>query len=219
MKPGKTTWKWSIDVSRYLLNTRNPSVILMVALVLAACSGLTQSDKPALNVWWLQPVSGAPAADTVAAPSTLVLELDVVPGLDTDKVLALSSDAQLKPYAGARWAEALPELAASLFTRSLESTGRFGVLRRGRAGAAAADCELRLEVDQFFADLAADGRTRGVSVGITGEYRCKAAESRGLEARAYVDVGEERMSAIVAAFQKALDKVTLDLIKEINIKQ
>ena len=206
-------------MSRYLLNTRNVRVILTTALVLAACSGLTQSDKAALNVWWLQPVSGAPEADTVAAPSTLVLELDVVPGLDSDKVLALSSDAQLKPYAGARWAETLPELAASLFTRSLESSGRFTVLRRGRAGAAAADCELRLEVDQFFADLAADGRTRGVRVGITGEYRCKAAESRGLEARSYVDVGEERMSVIVAAFQKALDRVTLDLIKDIYITQ
>lgn len=204
---------------RYPSNIRSLTAILSAALVLAACGGLTTSDKPEINVWWLQPVAGAPRAETDARPAPMFLDLDVVPGLDSDKVLALASDAQLKPYAGARWADELPALAESLFTRSLQASGRFEVLQHGRASAAGPTCELQLELKEFFADLEAGGRTRGVSVEIGGQYRCPAAQPLGLASRAYVGVGEERMSVIVAAFQKALDQVTLDIIKKIDIKQ
>jgi len=193
--------------------------ILTAAFTLTACSGLTQSDKPAINVWWLQPATVAAGADSAAAPVPLFLDLDVVPGLDSDKILALASDAQLKPYAGARWADDLPELAESLITRSLKASGRFEVLQHGRAGAALPACELRLELKEFFADLEPGGRTRGVSVAVGGQYECPAAEPLGLESRAYVGVGEEQMRVIVAAFQKALDQVTLDIIKKIDVKQ
>jgi len=193
------------------------TAVAAAALVLAACSGLTQSDKPAVNVWWLQPLAGAPRAQTAVAPTPLFLELEVVPGLDSDKILALSSDAQIKPYAGARWADDLPALAGSLVSRSLEASGHFQVVQHGRA--AAAGCELRLEVSEFFADLEAGGRTRGVSVATEGQYRCGTAVAQALASRAYVGVSDERMSAIVAAFQQALDQVTQDIINNIYVKQ
>lgn len=200
-----------------LTSTFTLAAILALAHVLAACSSLTESEKPAINIWWLQPVTTMPVADD--APVSVLLDVDAVAGLDDDKVLALSSDAQLIPYAGALWADDLPDLVASLITRSLQASGHFEVLQRGRAGAAASACELQLELTEFFADLEAGGRTRGVSVGVGGKYSCGTSGPHGLASRAYVDVDAERMSVIVAAFQKALDQVTLDIIRQLDIKQ
>lgn len=203
---------------RFRSNTFTLTCFLAIAFALTACSGLTQSDRPALKVWWLQPVSGAPRADDSSTAVPVILDLKVVPGLDSNQVLALSSDAQLIPYAGARWADYLPELVASLINRSLQASGHFAVLQeRTRNGASA--CELRLELTEFFADLDSGGRTRGVSVDIGGHFRCGASGTRELGSRAYVGVDAEQMNAIVAAFQKALDQVTLDLIHQMNTKQ
>ncbi len=206
-------------MSRHPFDIRIAIGILVTAFVLTACKGLFQSDKPALNVWWLQPVAATPRADDATAPVTLALDLTAVPGLDTGRILALSSDAQLKPYAGARWADELPGLVDSLVRRSLHASGRFVVVQHGRAGTADPDCELRLELNEFFADLEAGGRTRGVSVAMAGNFRCATDETHGVASQAYIGVDAERMSAIVAAFQKALDQVTLDIIKQIYIKQ
>jgi len=206
-------------VDRHPFNIRIAIGILMTAFVLTACKGLFQSDKPALNVWWLQPVTATPGVDVATAPATLALNLTAVPGLDSGRILALSSDAQLKPYAGARWADELPGLVESLVTRSLNASSRFEVVQHGRAGAVGPDCELRLELNEFFADLEAGGSTRGVRVEMGGNFHCGGGETRGVASRAYVGVDAERMSAIVAAFQKALDQVTLDIIKQIDIKQ
>lgn len=203
---------------RFRSYTFTVTCFLAIAFVLSACSGLTQSDRPALRVWWLQPVTGAPRADDSSTAQPVMLELTVVPGLDSDQVLALSSDAQLIPYAGARWADYLPELVASLINRSLQASGQFEV-SQGRAGSGAPACELRLELAEFFAELDSAGRTRGVSVDIGGRYRCGTSGASELGSRAYVDVDAEQMNAIVAAFQKALDQVTLDLINQIYIKQ
>lgn len=206
-------------MARHPFNIRIAIGILMTAFVLTACKGLFQSDKPALNVWWLQPVTVTPGVDVATAPATLALDLTAVPGLDSGRILALSSDGQLKPYAGARWVDELPGLVESLVTRSLNASSRFEVVQHGRSGAAGPDCELRLELTEFFADLEAGGRTRGVSVEMGGNFHCGADETHGVASRAYVGVDAERMSEIVAAFQKALDKVTLDIIKQIDIKQ
>lgn len=198
---------------------RTLSLILAFSLVLSACSGLTQSDKPAINVWWLQPVSDAPQVNRTTGQTPVVLHVSVVPGLDSDKILTLSGDAQLKPYAGARWADDLPVLVDSLLARSLQASGQFDVLQRGRAGAANAACEIGLEVNEFFAEIDSGGRTRGVKIAVDGEYRCGSADPLELALHASVGVNEERMSDVIAAFQKALDQVTLDMInKIINIQ-
>jgi len=192
--------------------------ILSSAIFLAACGGLLESDEPAVNVWWLKPVAGAQPVSPAEKPVPLVLDLGVVPGLDNNRVLALSADAQLKPYAGARWADDAPELVASLIRRSLQATGRFDVAP-GRAGKAASACALKLELNEFFADLDDSGKTRGVSVGIDGTCQCGTAPADALVSRAYVRAETDQMSAVVAAFQKALDQVTLDIINKINIIQ
>ncbi len=189
-------------------------IVLMAVFILSACSGLTQSNKPAVTSWWLEPYIG-PAKGAVAEPAvTVALTVKAVPGLDSDQVLTLSSDAQLKPYSGARWVDYAPDLLASLLGRSLEADGRFEVLKE-RSGRGPENCELQLELREFFADLNSMGRTSGVRLALDGRYQCASATAVEVNSSALVAVGEERMSVIVAAFQRALDQVTQEILAQL----
>lgn len=189
--------------------------LLATTVVLTACGALTQSDEAAIRLWWLEPYTGSAQAAVANAPLPVVLTVTAVPGLDSGHILTLSGDAELKPYAGARWAEHLPELLSSLIGRSLQASGRFEVLQ-SRSGRGAGGCDLQLELREFFANLGSDGQTAGVSIAIAGHYRCGSDPARVLRSRAYLDVADQQMSAIVASFQQALDQVTVDLLKQIK---
>ncbi len=181
-------------------------------------AALTQSDEPAISVWWLQPYTGIKQERVTDAPLPVVLTVTAVPGLDSDKILTLSGSAELKPFAGARWADHLPELMSSLIGRSLQSSGKFEVLQ-SRSGRGAGGCDLQLELREFFADLGSDGHTTGVSVAIAGRYQCDSDAARTLKSRSQLAIADQQMSAIVASFQKALDQVTIDVFKQIYIIQ
>ena len=68
-------------------------VCSLAILASTGCSGLTSSDKPALTTWWLTPYSGT--ARLAGDPKKVFVSLSVkaIPGLDTDRILALTSDA------------------------------------------------------------------------------------------------------------------------------
>ena len=141
----------------------------------------------------------------------LFRSVSVAPGLDTDWILTLSTDAKLSHYTGARWVGNLPELVASLTSRTLGASGRFDVVSR-RAGGGHEDCELQLEVQEFFASIEASGQTTGVRVAISGQYQCESAEPVLVQLSASIPVRDERMSSIVAVFQQATDSVMKDLL-------
>jgi ABC-type uncharacterized transport system auxiliary subunit len=195
-------------------NRQPPLIVLMIVLVLSACSGLTQSNKPVVTSWWLQPyISSAQAA--APEPAVMVaLTVKAIPGLDSDQILTLSSDARLKPYSGARWVDNAPDLLASLLARSMEADGRFEVLTE-RSGWGAETCELQLELREFFASLNSAGSTTGVSLAFDGRYQCGSAKAIQIKSSTLVGVTEERMSVVVAAFQQALDQVTQDILKQL----
>ncbi|MGA9574470.1 MAG: ABC-type transport auxiliary lipoprotein family protein [Lysobacterales bacterium] len=189
--------------------------VLATTSVLSACSGLTQSDKPAITVWWLEPYTGMTRVDSDDPPVPVKLTVTAVPGLDNDRVLTLSADAELKPYAGARWADDLPELVSSLIGRSLQASGKFELVqnlpRKDSAG-----CDVQLELQAFFADRDVSGGTTGVRTAVGGHIRCGAAAPVLVHTDTRVAVGAESMNAVVAAFQQATDKLTQDIINKIQ---
>ena len=188
--------------------------VLTSACVLAACSSLTKSDNPVVTTWWLKPYTGM--TQEIAPDKVLPLNLTVtaVPGLDSDQILTLSGESALKPYAGARWADHAPELLASLIGRSLEASGRFEVLP-ARAGGSSGDCDLQLEVREFFADLSAGGSTTAVRVAFNGRFQCESEAPVFIQSSTSMAVGDERMSVIVATFQQAIDRVMQDILDKI----
>lgn len=184
-------------------------------LSIGACSGLTQSDKPAIKRWWLEPYVLAAPAEPADPPVTVALSVTVIPGLDSDRILTLSDDAELSQFAAARWVEHLPELVSSLFGRSLQATGEFEVAS-DRATSRTDVCSLELEVREFFADIGAAGRVSGVSVAINGSFECGSSAPVVFHSTSSVAVAVERMNVIVAAFQQAMDSVTKDILIEIQ---
>jgi cholesterol transport system auxiliary component len=186
------------------------TAFLLSLVFLSACGGLTQSDKPAISTWWLKPYeSNAPAA--TGEGTRLSVELTVIPGLDTDRILILSTEAELTHYAGARWADNTPELLASLVGRSLQASGRFDVIPSS-SGNAAGECKLRLEVQEFFVKADSSGTTGEVQVMVHGRYGCDTGESVPIHQQVSIPVNGNRISTVVNAFQRATDALMVDLL-------
>ncbi|MDH4018434.1 MAG: ABC-type transport auxiliary lipoprotein family protein [Xanthomonadales bacterium] len=186
----------------------------VLVLSLGACSGLTQSDKPAIKRWWLEPYVQAAPVELVESPVPVTLSVTVIPGLDSDRILTLSNDAELSQFAAARWVDHLPELVSSLIGRSLQATAQFEVTTE-RAASGVENCSLELDLREFFADIGSSGRVSGVRVAINGSFECDSSLPIVFHSASSVVVTDERMTVIVAAFQQAMDDVTKDIFNNI----
>jgi ABC-type uncharacterized transport system auxiliary subunit len=189
--------------------------LLLIMICLGACGGLTQSDKPAVTAWWLNPFTGVAQTENSGPVASVSVSVAVVPGLDTDQILTLSDDSELKPYAAARWVDNLPELTTSLVSRTLEASGSFEVVAE-RARAVHKKCDLRLELREFFAYLNSSGQTRSVQIAIHGSYQCESEALIPIQIKASVPVQDNRMRTIVAAFQQAMNNTMKDLLKTLH---
>lgn len=185
-------------------------------LITGACGGLTQSSKPGVSTWWLEPYVAASKPAPADPPVSIAISVTVVPGLDTDRILTLSGDAEMSQFASARWVDHLPELLTSLLERSIQGTGEFVIVPESSASRQRG-CSLELEFREFFADIEAEGTTRGVRVATHGSLNCGSAGSHVFQSSVKKPVAVERMSVIVAAFQQAMDQVTRETIENILI--
>ena len=187
--------------------------LAVMTMLLAACSGVMDSKQPARQVYMLTPYSGAADTANPAQGPELSITVSAVPGLDTDRVQALSNDARLNQYANARWPDHLPEVLTSIMKRSLASTGRFSAVEESTR-ASGDGWLLLLEVQQFYGIRNASGDTSAVIVEMTGSIECN--DLRGSFTLSDSNpVGDERLSAVVAAHQQGLDDVTRQLLDQI----
>ena len=186
--------------------------VLITALFVSACGGLNRSDKAATQTWWLQPYNESIGASSPEPQVLVDVTVTAIPGLDSNKILTLSENAEMSKYAAARWADSLPELLGSLVSRSLETSGRFEIVS---THGGSEDCELKLEVQEFYAMLTATGQTSAVRVAMSGRYQCDGSKPVVLRLTAAVPVADDRMTLIVAAFQDAVNEVIKELMGQI----
>jgi len=201
---------WSSDRTMRMSKIIQSAVFLLSLVFLSACGGLTKSDKPVTSTWWLKPYESK-AATAMGEGTRVSVELTVIPGLDTDRILILSPDAELNHYSGARWADNTPELLASLVGRSLQASGRFHVIP-AHSGDGLEACNLRLEVQEFFVEADSSGSSGEVHVMVHGRYNCDSGESMPIHQRVSIPVNENRISTIVSSYQKATDALMMDLL-------
>ena len=188
--------------------------LAVMTMLLAACSGVMDSKQPARQAYMLTPYSGAADTANPAQGPELSITVSAVPGLDTDRVQALSNDARLNQYANARWPDHLPEVLTSIMKRSLMSADRFSSVEESNR-ASGGGWLLILEVQQFYGIRNASGDTSAVIVEMTGSIECN--DHRGsLTLSDSNPVGDERLSAVVAAHQQGLDDVTRQLLDQIS---
>jgi ABC-type uncharacterized transport system auxiliary subunit len=145
------------------------------------------------------------------------LSVSAIPGLDSERILTFSSDSELNHLAAARWPDNLPELTASLVSRTLQSAGRFDVVTV-RDGKTAADCDLHLLIEKFYAVIGPSHRASAVRVAMTGRYACRGGRSGDFDLNSNVAVGDMRMATIVAAFQRAVDDVLAQLLRALETR-
>lgn len=185
--------------------------VLLVPL-LGACGGLLQSQKPEQHRWWLQPPDVS--VPTMTPPVDLSLAVTVVPGLDSERILTLSPDRELNHFAGAMWADFLPEVLGSITQRALANSGGWAAVDL-RATPGREGCGLAIEFSAFHASLGSDDRARSVEVGLSGRYRCQGQE-RMVTASTSRTVNGNQMGPLVAAFQAALNAALADLAAQLS---
>jgi ABC-type uncharacterized transport system auxiliary subunit len=185
-----------------------------VTMLLAACSGVMDSKQPARQYYMLTPYSGVAEAGSPAQGPELSINVSAVPGLDTDRVLALRNDARLNQYANARWPDHLPEVLTSVMKRSLMATGRFSAVEESTR-ASGDGWLLALEVQQFYGIRNAAGDTSAVRVEMAGSIECNGIHGTFTLSDSN-QVADQRLSAVVASHQQGLDDVTRQLLEQIS---
>ena len=193
------------------------SVLCLPVLgMLAACGGLLTSREPAPVTYVLRPVAasvaaragGAPsptAASAASSPVSLQVQRVVVaPGYARDEILLTHPDRRLDQYAASRWPDALPAVVERLAVDALRQHGAWSAVHDAAAPLPATQL-LRLTVRRFDAEYAAAGRAPVVRVVIdaTVARRDDRALLDSFTVEASAQASEDRMSAIVAAFEQA----------------
>ena len=187
--------------------------ILTLSVGIAACSGLLNSNEPAERVYWLEPliVQKSVVAD-VGLPS-LGVSVSARPGLDTDRLLILGPGARLNHYAMARWPDNIPEVLESLLKTTLESSARYSRVTAGPSSVSM-DWTLELEVRELFTQASTPDNARMVRMVLSGYVSCPESD-HAIAMRARVEIGNNRLSHIVAAYQQALNDVSRQLVTQL----
>jgi ABC-type uncharacterized transport system auxiliary subunit len=197
---------------------QRPNLLLWIVCAgsLGGCGGILTSDQPPDHIYWLEAVNlqlgEAPSAER---PPDLIVAVQAVPGLDTDHILVKGPGARLNYYAAARWPNYLPEVMSTLVRLSLESSGRFNRISSG-SPIGHDDWVLELELREFFAVVTTTGALPKVHVKLAGHLSCGSGNAL-VKASATAPVGQDKLSAIVAAYQHATDAVMIDLGKQLEV--
>ena len=194
-----------------------PRAVLSVLALLAlgGCSGLLTSRSAAPVTYVLRPaitaevVSSAAAGSTAASTTSAARSLQVqrvaaAPGYARDEILLTQPDRRLDVYAASRWPDGLPNVVERLVVDALRQDGAWSVVHDA-AAPYAADLLLRVTVRRFDAEYAAAGGPPTVRVVLdaTLARRGDRAVLASFTAEASSAAAEDRMSAIVAAFERA----------------
>ncbi len=203
-------------------------ILLMSMGVLASgCSGLLHSDDPPVQTYVLRAAvsptlaateqaqaldaartaSAAPAKSSVpidAPPSLQVPRPQADPGLSTELITLVRSDHRMDHYASSNWPGALPDVVETLAVDTLRASGQWSAVHDAPSPFTA-DYLLQINIRRFEADYTGAGEAPKVYVTLD----CTIARRLGRElltsfvAEGVADTQENKMSTVVAAFEKA----------------
>ena len=196
----------AIRVRRCLVRV---AVLACVTLGASACAGF-HSNQGANQVYTLEAAGASPgstAGPAAEAPgSTLqVLRPLAAPGLDTEHIALQRDPQRLDYYAASSWPAPLPEFLQSLAVDALRATGKYRAVQAD-GGAVAAEAVVQLEIRRFQAAYSGDGPpVAEVQLVATFGRRADRTLIAAVSAEGRVAASENRMQAVVVAFQGAVD--------------
>jgi cholesterol transport system auxiliary component len=196
-------------------------------LLLAGCAGnLLKSDAPAPETFRLA-VTTAPAAGDVAAATTrpplalAVARPRAASSLDTDRIAVLAAGNRFDYYSGARWSEAAPLMLQANLVGALAATGQFSAVD---AAPARAPSELLLDIElrRFEAVSPGADASTGPAPVVHVQAQASLVDSRrgvriaSFVSEATVPAADNRLGAVVAAFERANAQVVQDIAARVQ---
>ena len=183
--------------------------ILSTSFALTACSGVFESKLDAPQAYVLRlPPANAPAASANGG-SVLLQRPQAGPGLDSDRIALLRSDQRFDFYAASRWAAPAPDLIESVMLDALRATGAFSAVFDDSAPYAPV-YNLRCGLRRFESDYTSErGGAGGRAPTVHVALDCTLGRRRDRQllasftAQGSSVAGEDRLSAVVAAFEAA----------------
>jgi cholesterol transport system auxiliary component len=200
------------------------ALILAAATLLPGCGGLFESALSAPQTYVLRLPPGTATANqagttpsgTPAMGSVRVQRPEAGPGLNTELIALLRTDRRFDYYTATRWAAPAPDVVESVILDGLRGTGAFAAVMDD-ASPFAPHYNLRVTLRRFEADYTAGGPPTVWVVldGTLGRHRDR--ELIGsFSAHGAVRASEDRMNAVVAAFESATGTAVGELTRAVT---
>ena len=184
--------------------------LLLVVVGLGGCGGVFESEIPAAQAFVLR-LAPRPVVTPSATPhgSVLVQRPEAGPGLDSDRIALLRSDHRFDFYAASRWAAPAPDMVESVIVDALRASGNFSAVFDDTSPYAPR-YSLRVTLRRFESDYTAEGKgSGGRAPTVYVVLDCTLGRHRDREllasftAQGSAVAGEDRLTAVVAAFEAA----------------
>lgn len=189
----------------------------LLPLALTGCGGVFDSKiaAPQIYVLRLPPVTAPAPALTVG--SVLVQRPEAGPGLDSNRIALLRSDRRFDFYSASLWAAPAPDVLESVIVEALRGTQTFSAVFDD-AAPFAARYDLRCTMRRFEADYTGGGGPPTVHAALDctlGRHRDRALLT-SFTAQGSARASEDRLSAVVAAFESATVTAMNDLARVVS---
>jgi cholesterol transport system auxiliary component len=187
---------------------------------LAGCGSLFESSIPAPQAYVLRLPPPASRAEGTAAGSVRVQRPEAGPGLDSDRIALLRSDRRFDFYAASRWAAPAPDLMESVLVDQLRASGAFSAVFEDTSPYPPR-YNLRCSLARFESDYSSNGAGGGAAPLIQVALDCTFGRHRdrtllaNFTARGSAPARDDRLGAVVAAFETATAQAVGQLEKEI----
>lgn len=188
-------------------------VALAASAALAACGSLFASKRPAPSLYQLSAHAGTPGP--AIAADLNIFKPQVRAGLDTDRIAVLYPDRRLDYYAAARWSAPLDTLIEDLAVQSFRAKANLRSVS-GDASPFSAGYWLEIEVADFQAEYLPGEVNPTIHVHFSALLG-KASDRRifhRFDASAARRAADNRLTAIVAAYEDAADAVLSELVAD-----
>jgi len=201
-------------------------ILVSMVLLVAGCSSLLRSEAPPVQIYVLRAAvsptlaaaeqaqaldtaraasaSTAASSSTSSPPTLQVPRPQADPGLNTELITLVQSDHRMDRYAGSSWAGNLQDVVETLAIDTLRASGNWSAVHDAPSPFSA-DYLLQINIRRFEADYTGGGEAPKVYVTLD----CTIARRLGRElltsfvAEGVADADANRMSSVVAAFEKA----------------
>ena len=185
-------------------------------LSLAGCGSLLETTVPPPQMYVLRLAPTAPQpATTASAGSVQVLRPAAGPALDVDRIILLRSGQRVDSFAASRWAAPAPDMVASMIVDALRANGSF-VAVFDDASPYPSQYNLRVTLRRFEADYTSGNGPPTIHVAFDatlGRHRDRELVA-SFAVQQSVRADEDRMGAVVAAFEQATSAAVHALASE-----